>query len=177
MQFRQGSKPPEEFRDSQSGTSHDVRRLDELGSQLHREARRLAARYPAARPQIIVPAAANSSLYRTMTYATLAIAAVVIAAFSPILSDRWAPRGESDRMVSRSSTPGIRTEILDAPSEATAPSPAILASTPRSSGGASLDSTAEIDAHSFLLQVSDPELEALLDLWEEERSEPTRLSI
>ena len=177
MRFRQVGTPHDELADQRSGELRAARELEDLGARLRHDAGRLATRYPAPPARIVAPAPMYSTAFGMAAVVALTLAATIVAVLSPMLSERWPAHSEPDRLVSAPESPGHSMEISIASNQARPARSGDVATSPPSSGAPSTDSTAEADSPNFLLEVSDPELEALLDLWEEERSEPTRLSI
>jgi hypothetical protein len=172
-----------ELESQNSGDPQVNRCLDELGTRLRRESVRLAARYPADRPQIVAPPAPRRSFGNAAWVTVLAAAAVVAIAVSPWLRDSKQLRQQTDRAVASApgtkmgQAPGIHD--LEPSKMGQAPGIHDLEPVPFSELVASHSpvSATEVESPVFLLDVSDPELEALLDLWEKERPEKTRLSI
>jgi len=162
------------FCDEHSG---EPQGLDQLASRLHDEAKRLADRYPASPQMIETNIVTRRPRIRATLTALATIAALLVAVASPMLSDGLLRHREADRLVSRFSSSQRRPKVSDTNDQAQVPSASESASSPTPAAGPSVESTVEVEAISFLLEVSDPELEALLDLFEEQRSEPTRLSI
>jgi hypothetical protein len=155
--------------------------LDELGARLHRESVRLAGRYPATRPQIMAVPAPRRSLGNTAWVTALAAAAIVAIVVSPRLRDAnpvGQPPGRA--VVSAASAvvpePAKVEQARDIVAPEAVPFSESVPLSPMVASHAPVSMT-EPESPVFLLDVSDPELEALLDLWEEERPERTRLSI
>ena len=178
-----------ELENQDSGDPQVNRSLDELGARLHREAVRLAARYPADRPQIVASPAPRRSFGNAAWVTMLAAAAVVAIAVSPWLRDSKQLRQQTDRTVATAAgtkmgqAPGVQdlepVPFTELAKMGQAPGVQDLEPVPFSKLVASSEpvSMTEVESPVFLLDVSDPELEALLDLWEKERPEKTRLSI
>jgi hypothetical protein len=141
---RRGARPTEPGKPS-SNEPHEQRCLEAMGGRLHREALRLAARYPAAAPRMTVASHEPRFWAKCSRSTWLTVAAALI-----IAALLWQMDGEQDQ------TAGDRSLAVSSPAD-TAP----LA----------------VETPGFLLEISDPELEALLDLWESDGAKPTRLSI
>jgi hypothetical protein len=180
---------PGEIESQNSGDPQVDRCLDELGARLRRESVRLATRYPANRPQIAASPAPRRSFGNAAWVTALAAAAVVAIAVSPWLRDSKQLRQQTDRAVASAAGPkmGQAPDIHDLePVPFSEPvkmgqAPDVHAPEPVSFSPLMASHTpvivTEVESPVFLLDVSDPELEALLDLWEKERPEKTRLSI
>jgi hypothetical protein len=113
----------------------------------------------------------------------LAAAAVVAVAVSPWLRDS----GRHSQQLGRAVASVADTKMGQAP-DIHAPEPSKMGQAPgihdlepvpfsKLVASSAPVSMTEVESPVFLLDVSDPELEALLDLWEKERPEKTRLSI
>ena len=151
-------------------------RADELEAGLRRDAARLAARYPAQTPRPIPRHVDRPSSFHSVRPLVLASATLLI-----IIAARWLPSGnESDVPVQRTLADASDQTIAigDGPNDF-AEAAASLAPADHGAVGATFApaDASQWESPVFLLEVSDPELEALLDLWETDRTEPTRLSI
>jgi hypothetical protein len=158
------------------GESQLEHRLEQLGARLQREAARLAARYPTQPSRRAVPVPERRGSATAVRVAWLAAVALVMLV-SPWLVNRWQLCWRPEHPLADAAL----AENVTADSTGTGwplapPSTAVpgheVAATSRAATGPT-----EIESPVFLLEVSDPELEALLDLWETHRTEPTRLSI
>lgn len=151
-------------------------RADELEAGLRRDAARLAARYPAQKPRPIPRHVDRPRSFHSVRPLVLASATLLI-----IIAARWLPSGnESDVPVQRTLADASdqTIAIADGPNDF-AEAAASLAPADHGAVGTAFApaDASQWESPVFLLEVSDPELEALLDLWETDRTEPTRLSI
>ncbi len=149
-------------------------RADELGSRLRRDAARLAARYPARMPRLLSGHGGRPRSFLSVVPFVLASAAILIL----IAVNRQPSSNESGVAQPRSLADATDQTIADSPTDFAD----AAASTALGDHGANPAALVPADVLQwespvFLLEVSDPELEALLDLWETDRTEPTRLSI
>jgi hypothetical protein len=151
-------------------------RLEQLGARLQREAARLAVRYPARTSWRVVPVPERRWSATAVGVTWLAAVALVLVA-SPWLVNRWQQVWRPEHPLADASLAGNvaadtagRGWPLAAPSTDVAGYEAAVTSR-------AVTGPTEFESPVFLLEVSDPELEALLDLWETDRTEPTRLSI
>jgi hypothetical protein len=151
-------------------------RADELGARLRRDAARLAARYPAHSPRPVPERVGRLRSFHSFGPLVLASLTLLI-----IIAARWLPSGnESDVPVPRTLADASEQTIAIAvaPNDSAGVAAALAPADQVSSGSAPAPADAsQWESPVFLLEVSDPELEALLDLWETDRMEPTRLSI
>jgi hypothetical protein len=151
-------------------------RLELLGARLQREAARLAVRYPAQTSRRVVPLPERRWSATAVRGAWLAAVALVLL-FLPSLVNRWQQVWRPEHPLADASLTGnVAADTAVTRWRLTAPSTDVAGHEQAVSSHAATVPT-EIESPVFLLEVSDPELEALLDLWETDRTEPTRLSI
>jgi hypothetical protein len=151
-------------------------RLEQLGTRLQREAVRLAARYPTQREWRLASVPQRRWSATAVRVAWLA-AVVLVMLVSPWLLNRWQQHWRPEHPLAGAVLAGnIAEEAASTGWPLAAPSTAVSGHEVAAISNAATDPT-EIESPVFLLEVSDPELEALLDLWETHRTEPTRLSI
>jgi hypothetical protein len=152
-------------------------RLEQLGARLQREAARLAARYPAQTARRVVPLPERRWSATAVRVTWLAAAVALLIAVSPWLVNRWLQRGRPEHSLAGA----LLAENVAADNAGTgcplAPPSIGVAGHERAVSSHPATGPAEFESPVFLLEVSDPELEALLDLWETDRTEPARLSI
>lgn len=149
-------------------------RADELGARLRRDAARLAARYPAPMPRPLAGPLVRSRRLNSVVPILLASVVVLI-----LIAVGWQPgSNESDVPRPRGLADASDQTIAESPNDLTAAAASSAADDHGSSPIAfEPPGVSQWESPVFLLEVSDPELEGLLDLWETDRTEPTRLSI
>jgi hypothetical protein len=153
------------------------RRLEQLGTRLQHEAARLAARYPAEPPGRGGMLSQRRWSANAAGVTWLAAAVVLVIAVSPWLVNRWQYRLNPDRpLAGVFPTRSPATDTAGTGRPASAPSIDVAGHTAMVASRVAA-AAPEIESPVFLLEVSDPELEALLDLWETHGTESTRLSI
>ena len=151
---------------------------EDLAVRLRRDAERLAAAYPPRRPAAFDRATRTVARPRVGRTFTLTAAVVALAVAIPWLLNRSPlPTRPGRSTASGSSSAPTAPLIAETTRRPATRSSRELASVMVDSLPTALPPSTDTTTPGFLTDVSEPELEALLDLWEHDDTETTRLSI
>ncbi len=159
---------PKLIRDDDTNFEGDLKLPDDLvlmAQQLGDDANRLAATYPPPRPQLVVTRFSGlTNVWFTRSLAGTALAAGLVAISLLAWNSRFLPTGERPASVGRLGGLGESTDT-------TVPShrPAYAVRPPPAHESPSPSGQVPVTPASWLGDASGPELEALMDLWEQDQ--------